>query len=254
MNNKILSTVKDLVDKKISIFVGIVILIMVSPHLAYATNHTNTSIFSDSQKYADTNSYTDPNHAFSIQPPINWSVLKNIPPNVSQQALVIFSNNDKTQLATFGIYHRNIDQNVIDALKNHPDNDILATIAQEMSAENNDSKTIVYNGLVDRYNDGIRVAVSSATRYNADNSTTLSENIFYFLNNGHQYTLDLTSNSNNIDKNSQLFEDSANTFLVNQNITIPEFSFSSIILIISFVSIIFILRSSQIFNSYRNCK
>jgi len=234
------------VDKILSLSIGIALLILISSHPAYATNHNNTSIFSDAIKYADTNSYKDANHTFSIQPPLNWDVLKNIPSTVSKQALVIFSNNDKTQLTTFGIYHRNIAQNVIDALNSHSDNDVLATIAQEMSVDSTDSKTIVYNGVVDRYNDGIRVAVSSATRYNVDNSTTLSENIIYFLNNGNQYTLDLTSNPNNIDKNSQLFEDSVNTFLVNQINTVPEFSFSSITLIIAILSIIFIFRIKSI--------
>lgn len=233
-------------DKILSLSAGIVLLILISLHPAYATNHNNTSIFSDAIKYADTNSYKDTNHTFSIQPPINWDVLKNIPATVSKQALVIFSNNDKTQLTTFGIYHRNIAQNVIDALNSHSDNDVLATIAQEMSADSTDSKTIVYNGVVDRYDDGMRVAISSATRYNVDNSTTLSENIIYFLNNGNQYTLDLTSNPNNIDKNSQLFEDSANTFLVNQINTVPEFSFSSIALIIAILSTIFIFRIKSI--------
>jgi hypothetical protein len=155
---------------------------------------------------------------------------------------VTFSNNIKSQLATFGIYHRYIDQNVIDAISNHTNNDILATIAQEMTVPSIDSKTIVYNGVVDRYNDGTRVTVSSATQYTADNSTSLSENIIYFLNNGNQYTLDLTSNSNTIDKNSQLFEESVNTFLVSQTNPVPEFPFTLIILIIAMFSIIFISR------------
>lgn len=232
-------------DKILPISAGIAILILISTHSAYATNHNDTSIFSESLKYADTNSYKDTNRTFSIQPPVNWNVLNNIPSSVSKQALAIFSNNDKTQLATFGIYHRHIDQNVIDALNNHSDNDVLATIAQEMSVQSTDSKTIVYNGVVDRYNDGIRVAISSATQYNIDNSTTLSENIFYFLNSGDQYILDLTSNPNNIDKNSQLFEDSANTFVVNQTSPVPEFYVASIILIIAMLSVVLIFRTKS---------
>jgi hypothetical protein len=105
-----------------------------------------------------------------------------------------------------------------------------------------DSKTIVYNGIVDRYNDGVRVAISSATQYTTDNSTSLSENIIYFLDNGNQYTLDLTSNPNNIDKDSQLFEDSANTFLANQTNPVSEFPMSLIILITAMFSVIVISR------------
>lgn len=222
-------------------------LILFSTSSAYATNH-NTSIFSDAQRYADSNTYKNSNFSFSIQPPLNWITLSNLPTTVSNNAIVIFSNNDKTQLATFGIYHRQIGQNVIDAIKEHSDNDVLATIAQEMTATgtSTDSKTIVYNGIVDRYTDGTRVSISSATQYTADNSTSLSENRIYFLDNGNQYTLDLTSNPNAIDKNSQLFEDSANTFLVNQINPVPEFPIAFIILMIAMVPIIFIFKMKNL--------
>ena len=228
-------------DKIFPIGIVVIALILISTNSAYATNH-NTSIFSEALRYADSNTYKDANHTFSIQPPLNWIVLSNIPPSVSKQALVIFSNNDKNQLATFGVYHRYIDQNVIDAINNHSDNDVLATIAQEMSDKNSDSQTIVFNGVVDRYSDGIRVTVSSATRYTSDNATSLSENMIYFLNNGNQYTLDLTTNTNSIDKNSQLFEDSARSFLATQTSPVPEFPFSIFILIIGMFSIIFFSR------------
>ena len=168
--------------------------------------------------------------------------MTNLPPDVSNQSIVVFSNNDKTQLATFGIYHRDITSNVIDAINNHSDNDVLATIAQEMTHQDADSKTIVYNGIVDRYTDGVRVAVSSATHYTVDNSTSLSENIIYFLDNGNQYTLDLTSNQDNIDKNSQLFEDSASTFVASQTNPVPEFPISLAILITGMFAVIFIFR------------
>jgi hypothetical protein len=217
-------------------------LVIFSTDCAYATNHTS-SIFSDAQRYADSNTYKNANYSFSIQPPLNWIVLNNLPPNISNQAVVIFSNNDKSQLATFGIYHRFIAPNVMAAIDSHSDNDVLATIAQEMTAgNNNDSQTIVYNGLVDRYNDGVRVSISSATRYSADNSTSLSENIIYFLNSGNQYTLDLTSNSTTIDKNSQLFEDSASTFLASQSNAVPEFPVALAMLIIGMFSVIFVFR------------
>lgn len=230
-------------NKTILVIITISALVFFSTDLAYATNH-NTSMFSGAQRYADSNSYKNANYSFSIQPPLNWIVLGNLPPSVANNAIVIFSNNDKSQLATFGIYHRYITSNVMEALDNHTDNDILATIAQEMTAgNNNESQTIVYNGIVDRYNDGVRVAVSSATKYAVDNSTTLSENIIYFLNNGNQYTLDLTSNSTTIDKNSQLFEDSANTFLSTTINPVPEFPVSLAVLVIGMFSIIFVFRA-----------
>lgn len=228
-------------NKTIPIIIAVIALTLFSTSVAYATNH-NVSIFADALRFADSNTYKNSNYGISIQPPPNWEALNNLPPNISNQSIVTFSNNDKTQLATFGIYHRYIASNVIDAINNHSDNDILATIAQEMTRQDTDSKTIVYNGVVDRFTDGVRVTVSSATHYSVDNSTSLSENIIYFLDNGNQYTLDLTSNPDNIDKNSQLFEDSANTFLASQTNPIPEFPIALTILIIGMFSVIFIFR------------
>lgn len=241
-----MSIINTVVVKKIlTSIIVVVALILTTTNSAYAVNY-NTSIFSDAQRYADSNSYKNENYSFSIQPPINWSVLRNLPSSVSNNALVVFSNNDKSQLATFGIYHRSIDQNVIDAIASHSDNDVLATIVQEMSAPSQDSKTIVYNGTIDRYTDGTRVTINSVTQYTTDNSTSLSENIVYFLNNGNQYTLSLTSKEESINKNAQLFEDSANTFLVSKTNTIPEFPTSFIILIIAMFSIITISKLKNI--------
>jgi len=228
-------------NKTMPMIAVVITMMLFSTSSAYATSH-NVSIFSDAIKYADSNSYKNSNYSISIQPPINWTVLTNLPPDVSNQSIVVFSNNDKTQLATFGIYHRDITSNVIDAINNHSDNDVLATIAQEMTHQDADSKTIVYNGIVDRYTDGVRVAVSSATHYTVDNSTSLSENIIYFLDNGNQYTLDLTSNQDNIDKNSQLFEDSASTFVASQTNPVPEFPISLAIMITGMFAVIFIFR------------
>ncbi len=85
----------------------VIMTTLFSTNMAYATSH-NVSIFSDALRYADSNSYKNSNYSISIQPPINWTVLTNLPPDISNQSLVVFSNNDKTQLATFGIYHRYI--------------------------------------------------------------------------------------------------------------------------------------------------
>lgn len=232
-------------DKKFSIGISTIALIIFSINSAYATNH-ETSIFSDAVKYANSNSYKNEKYNFSIEPPLNWGVLNNLPANVSSNAIVVFSNSDHNHLATFGIHHRAITQNVINLLNNHPDKDILATIAQEMSSKDPNYQTVVYNGVVDRYTDGIKVTVNSATQYNIDNFTTISENVIYFIYTGDQYNLDLTSNSNDFDKNSKMFEDSVNSFLVSQTTPVPEFPIHLIILIIAMFSVIFITRIKKV--------
>ena len=222
--------------------IAVTLALLFSTGLAYATSH-NTSMFSDATRYADSNAYKNANYSFSIQPPLNWIILHNLPANMSGNAIVVFSNNDKTQYATFGIYHRYIAQNVIDQINSHSDNDILATIDQELTSPSIDSKTKMYGGVVDRFNDGVRVTANSVTQYTMDNSTSFSENIFYYLNNGNQYTLALTSNPAGIDKNSQFFEDSANTFLVTQTNPVPEFPIALITLASGMFSIILIFRA-----------
>ena len=230
-------------NKIFTIIIVSISLFFISTDSAYATNHTDTSIFSGSLKYVISNTYVDVNHTFSIQPPLNWVVLNNLPPSVSNNTIVEFSNNDKSQLATFGIFHKHIDQNVIAALNSYPDKDILYTLVQDMQSTNNvDSQTKAVNGVVDRYNDGVRVIIRSSTQYTADNSTTFNESIIYFLNNGNKYRLEFTSNPNSIDKNLQLFEDSASTFLPNQVNSVPEFPTSLLILITSIFLVIFISR------------
>jgi hypothetical protein len=229
------------VDKILLLIVATIVLILLSINPIYATNH-DTSIFLNSLNNTDSNSFKYVNHNFSIQPPPTWVVLNNLPANVSNNAIVVFSNNDHNQLATFGIYHRSISQNLMNLLRIHPENDILATMAQEMSTNGPDFQTVVLSGVVDKYTDGIRVAVNSGTQYKSDNTTSVSENIIYFLNSGDQYTLSLTSNPNNFDKNSRLFEHSANSFLVTQTTAVPEFPFNLLALIVSMFAVICVTR------------
>ncbi len=183
--------------------------------LVYASNY-NTSLFSNALKQSSANSYNDVANNFSIEPPMNWIVLNNVPSEISKNALVVFSNNNKNNLATFAIFHRTISSDIINAINKYSDNDVLYSISKELSVNETDSKTIVLKGAIDRYEDGIRIAMITTTIYKTDNSTSGSESIIYFLNTGNQYTLVLTSNPDAFEENSKLFETSANSFTVNQ--------------------------------------
>ena len=185
---------------------------------AFATNHP-TSIFSYSLSSGHSNTYSDAMHNFSITPPVDWNPVRNIPDKISNNTIAVFSNNDKNHLATLVIFYRPISQNITDAINKYSDKDIIYSVSQELSGNGQDSKTSVLKGAIDRYTDGVRVATITETNYTSDNSTSISENIMYFLNNGNQYTLILTSNPNDFNKNSVLFENSANSFLVNQTST-----------------------------------
>jgi hypothetical protein len=233
MNN---STKQNRIMYKTLLLITLVIVAAVFTNSAYAMNYTS-SIFSNAQRYADSNSYKNSEYGFSIQPPLNWGIAS-VPANISNGTIVIFTNGDKSQLSTFGIQHSFISQNITRSIINHSDNDIFSIVARTINSNSSDSSTSVLNGLVDRYSDGVRVAVSYTTHYTADDSTILSENVYYFLDNGNQYILEMASNPTNIQKNAQLFADSAETFLVNQPSAVPEFPIVPVALTVGMALII----------------
>lgn len=227
--------------KAFLVIMASVIIVALSTNTAHAMNYTG-SIFSNAQRYADSNSYKNAEYGFSIQPPLNWGIA-DVPPNIANGTIVIFTNGDKSQLATFDIQHTNINQNITRSIINHSDNDVLSIVARTINSNSSDSSTSVTNGIVDRYSDGVRVVVSYTTHYTADDSTILSENVYYFLDNGNQYILEMASNPNSIQKNAQLFADSAETFLVTQASTVPEFPIVPAALAIGMILIITSARS-----------
>ncbi len=192
------------------------LILMLSFNYAYATNYS-TSIFVDSIKVADLNSYKNSEYHFSIQPPPNWKLLTDVPPDVANNALVMFSDNNKGQLATFIIFHRTISNQVIEAINNHSDKEVLDELTSEMTSKTQDSQTNISKAGIERYSDGVRMLTFSSTTYSSDNSTTDSANMIYYLNNGDQYTLVLTSNPKRFDQDLGLFSNSINTFYVSSN-------------------------------------
>jgi hypothetical protein len=212
------------------------VFVAISTSTVHAMNYT-TPMFADAQRYSDSNSYKNSTYNFSIQPPLNWMMVS-LPPEISNGTIVTFSNGEKSELATFGIQHSVIGQNITRSSMNHSDNDILTTVARGINSNSSDSSTVITNGIVDRYTDGIRIVVSYTTHYISDDSTILGESVYYFLDNGNKYTLDMASNPNSIQKNAQLFADSAETFLVGQASTVPEFPIAPVALVAAMIFII----------------
>ncbi len=183
---------------------------------AYATNYS-TSIFADSEKTADSNSYKNSEYHFSFQPPPNWKLLTNVPPDIASNAVTMFSDNKNNQLSTLVIFHRTISSQVIDAINSHSDNEVLNELVNEMTSKTQESQTDISKAGIERFLDGVRILTFSSTKYTSDNSTTYSANMIYYLNSGDQYTLVLTSNPERFDDDLNLFEKSIESFYVSTN-------------------------------------
>ncbi|MEO9277831.1 MAG: hypothetical protein ABI340_08670 [Nitrososphaera sp.] len=194
------------------------LILMLSFSYAYATNYS-TSIFANSIKVADSNSYKNSEYHFSIQPPPNWKLLKNIPTDVSGSAIAMFSDNSKGQLATFVVFHRTISNQVLEAINSHTDKEVLDELTSEMTSKSQESQTNISKAGIERYSDGVRMLTFSSTTYSSDNSTSYSADMIYYLNTGDQYTLVLTSNSERFDQDLVLFGNSIDTFYVGPNNT-----------------------------------
>ena len=153
------------------------------------------------------NTYNDPTHNFSISPPDGWVVKSQS--NVTNQALVTFSNQNPQSLANFGIYYghlKPIPQTIIalpdDIILNHTVTDLFDT-----------SQFTVLQKNIQRFSDGFIVQAISEPKINSQ-LTPINEWLLFWLDDGRQYLLLLTSSQNNFNQNQADFDRAATTFYV----------------------------------------
>jgi predicted secreted protein with PEFG-CTERM motif len=188
------------------------------------------------------NIYNDTIHNFSILPPDGWAVVSQT--NGTNDALVTFSNQNPQSLANFGIYYSHvipIPQPII-ALPNDK-------ILNQLTAKLFDASqfTIIQKN-IERFSDGFVIQVISEPKQNTQ-STPISEWFLFWLDDGRQYYLILTSSQNNFGQNQAAFERSAYTFYVGPEKvpTIPEFGPVAIIVFTIMISAILILSKARKF-------
>ena len=173
-------------------------------------------MFSKTLIYDQSNTYHDKTMNFSFTPPQNWNIL-NVPASIPNKALVIFSNENHTGLATLAIFYKPISQQVVTVLGTFSDRDILSEIANELSYSGTDSQTKVLQSGLQRYQDGMVIKAVSLTQYPNDTANIQNEHLIFFLNDGREYTLLLTSNPQDFNQIQYYFETSADTFYVGPN-------------------------------------
>lgn len=177
-------------------------------------------MFSKTLGYDQSNTFHDNTNSFSFTPPRNWTIL-NVPASIPSKAIVIFSNANHTGLATLAIFYKPISQQVVSVLGTFSDRDILSEISNELSYSGTDSQTKVLQSGLQRYQDGIIIKAVSLTQYPNDTTNIQNEHLIFFLNDGREYTLLLTSKPQNFNQDQNYFETSADTFYVvpNENST-----------------------------------
>ncbi|HEV2192587.1 MAG TPA: hypothetical protein VGR54_03090 [Nitrosopumilaceae archaeon] len=223
---------------------------------AFADSNSTKQIpmFSKTLRYDQSNTFHDKTKNFSFSPPQNWIIL-NVPTSIPSKALVVFSNDNHTGLATLAIFYKPISQQVVSVLGTFSDSDILSEISNELSYNGADSKTKVLQSGLQRYQDGIVIKAVSLSQYPNDTTNIQNEHLIFFLNDGREYTLLLTSKPHDFNQDQKYFEMSADTFYVapNENSTqtktskigppIPEFGpFTGMIIVTSIIGVVIISK------------
>jgi len=190
----------------------------------------------------ETNIYNDTIHNFSILPPDGWSVVSQS--NDTSNALVTFSNQNSQSLANFGIYYGH-ENPIPQALIALTDDQILNQTTTKLF---DPTQFTIIQRNIERFSDGFVVQVISEPKQN-NQYTPISEWFLFWLDDGRQYYLILTSSQNNFAQNQAAFERSAYTFYVgNEKIpTVPEFGPVTIIIFTVMISSTLILLKTRKF-------
>jgi len=164
------------------------------------------------------NIYNDTGHNFSISPPDSWVVTDQS--NRTGDALVTFSNQNSQNLANFGIYYSSLNP-ISQGIISLTDEEILNQATSKLF---DTSQFTILQKNIERFSDGFVIQVISEPKQNTQ-STPISEWLLFWLDDGRQYFLILTSSQNNFSQNEADFEKSATTFYVGpeSNSTVPEF-------------------------------
>jgi hypothetical protein len=233
---------------------------------AFADSNSTKQIpmFSKTLMYDQSNTFHDKTKNFSLSPPQNWTLL-NVPTSIPSKALVIFSNHNHTGLATLAIFYKPISQQVVSVLGTFSDRDILSEISNELSYNGTDSQTKVLQLGLQRYQDGIIIKAVSLSQYPNDTTNIQNEHLIFFLNDGREYTLLLTSKPQDFNQDQNYFETSADTFYVapNENSTqigtskvgppVPEFGpLAGMIIATSIIGAVIISKKFGFYFSQNN--
>jgi len=228
--------------------------IIVLTSLETASAQSNPTVQSPSQRMfnpanIEYNIYNDTTNNFSILPPDGWSATES-QSNDTSTPLVTFSNQNSQSLASFSIYYGHVNP-IPQAIIALPDDEILNKSASKLF---DTSQFTILQKNIQRFSDGFVIQVILEPKQTTQN-TPISEWILFWLDDGRQYFLILTSAQNDFSQNQAAFERSASTFYVGDekasNVpeigpSVPEFGPAAIIVFtIMTISTIILLKTRK---------
>ena len=222
---------------------GIIVFTSLEPVLAQNSSVAPNSLqkmFNPAN--TESNIYNDTAHNFSILPPDGWTVQSQS--NETGKPLVTFSNQNPQSLANFDIYCQHLSP-IPQAIFALPDDEILNQSVPKLF---DTSQFTIIQKNIQRFSDGFVIQVMLEPKQNTPN-TPISEWVLFWLNDGRQYFLILTSSQNNFGQNQVAFERSAYTFYVgNDHVsTVPEFgSVTIIVFTITVFSMLVFMKTRKI--------
>lgn len=164
------------------------------------------------------NIYNDSFHNFSITPPDRWQVQSLS--NGTNGPLVEFSNQNPSSLATLEVDYAK-QEPISQTVFTFSDDQILNGIVSKLFDPT--QETILQKN-IERFSDGFVIQVVFEPKQTTQN-TPINEWFLFWLTDGRQYFLILTSSQNGFNQNAAEFEKAAFTFYVSpQKVpSVPEF-------------------------------
>lgn len=198
-----------------------------------------------------TNTYFNHQYNFSILPPQGWIPISQT--NMSDTALVVFSNENPDTPATFAIYY---DQGkpLPPSIQTIPQDQLLNAAVSRLF---DSSKYAIYQKNIEVFSDGFVVQVvasqnqtSSTNQTSSGNQTTsnspIVEEFAFWLQDGRRYYLVMVSSQNGFYQNAADFERSVYTFYVEPQSAVPEFGpVASVVLVLSVAGIVIVSRNKM---------
>lgn len=189
------------------------------------------------------NSYTDNVYNFAIVPPDGWVIKNQL--NKTASALVEFSNENPSSLAHLDIYYNQV-KPIPPSVFADSDDTILNAIASKLFDL---SKINVKHKSIQRFSDGFIIQIGFSPNPTTQKSP-VSEWVIFWLADGRQYFLALTSSQNNFNQNEANFEKSVYTFYVNPEINgsaVPEFGpITTIIFTVMLISTLLLMKIKKL--------
>lgn len=195
----------------VSVFLaGLIIISLLPAKSTWADNATKPQVALQpmfNPMNDKTNMYRNSMYNFSMLPPKNWILVSQS--NKTDGPLATFSNENPSSKADVVIYYYHGNP-ISDSITSLPDNVILDEAIQKLF---NNTKFTIYEKNIERFSDGFVIQSLFANKQITQKSP-INEEFAFWLNDGRQYFLILTTSQQGANENVIDFERSVYSFYV----------------------------------------